>query len=159
MNMVHKYKGFTLIELLVVISIIGILAVILVANYSSIRERARDTQRKSDLAQYRTSLSQFASKNSGFYPQYITTRDVSPTICSAIGTTACPEDPLNNPPSIVRTYKYRSNGTASDGAPQATEFVLWAELEVSTTPTYWIVCSGGNSGESSSAPTSSVCPL
>lgn len=49
-------KGFTLIELLVVISIIGLLAVLLVANFMATRSRARDTQRKSDMRNLATAL-------------------------------------------------------------------------------------------------------
>ncbi len=44
-------KGFTLIELLIVIAIIGMLSAMLVPNFMGARERARDTQRKSDLKQ------------------------------------------------------------------------------------------------------------
>src|SRR3989304_7436700 len=49
-------RGFTLIELLVVISIIGLLATLLVANFNAARARARDAQRKSDLRQIQTAL-------------------------------------------------------------------------------------------------------
>jgi len=44
-------KAFTLIELLVVIAIIGSLSALLLPNFMAIRERARDSQRKSDLKQ------------------------------------------------------------------------------------------------------------
>jgi len=52
-------KGFTLIELLVVIIIIGTLAALLVANFMSARERARDVQRKQDLKQIQTALEMY----------------------------------------------------------------------------------------------------
>lgn len=46
-----KRHGFTLIELLVVIAIVGILATIITVNLVGARDKARDTKRKSDLAQ------------------------------------------------------------------------------------------------------------
>jgi len=49
-------KGFTLIELLVVIVIIGVLSSFLTVSFKAVRERARDTQRKSDLRQIQTAL-------------------------------------------------------------------------------------------------------
>jgi len=49
-------QGFTLIELLVVISIIGLLSTILLANFNSMRERARDAERESDLRNIKTAL-------------------------------------------------------------------------------------------------------
>jgi len=54
-------KGFTLIEVLVVITIIGILAVLLLANFGPSREKARDIQRKTDLNQIKTSLALYYS--------------------------------------------------------------------------------------------------
>src|SRR3989339_1578457 len=48
--------GFTLIELLVVIAIVAILAGLVIINLAGVRERARDTQRKSELTEVKSAL-------------------------------------------------------------------------------------------------------
>lgn len=77
-------KGFTLIELLVVIAIIGILAVLIIINMNGVRERVRDTQRKSDLSQIKNALYLYKIEY-----QYFPINDISDRIL------AC------SPPSLI----------------------------------------------------------
>ena len=60
-------QGFTLIELLIVIAIIGILAGLIGANFVTVRQRARDADRKTDIEQTRTALELYRT-DQGTYP-------------------------------------------------------------------------------------------
>ena len=146
-------KGFTLIELLVVISIIGILASLTLVSYSGAQKQTRDTQRRSDLAQYRNGLENFAANNKGMYPVYSTRQQIlsqSSNFCvlptgqplKPTYISSCPIDPIS--PSTTYVYNYRSDGTLNNGTAKATKYVLWATLE---TGGYWEVCSDGRAGK------------
>jgi len=116
--------GFTLIELLVVISIIGILATLLLANYSATRERARDAQRKSDLRNIQTALRMFYND----FNRYPSSSSGLIAGCGTTGNTACdwggvfsagstsvvymnilPKDPQSN-----RKYYYNYNSSTGE---------------------------------------------
>ncbi len=71
-------SGFTLIELLIVIAIIGILATLISANYVGVRQRARDTSRKSDLRQIQSALELYKS-DVGSYPNGFSNKSVTNT--------------------------------------------------------------------------------
>lgn len=146
-------KGFTLIEMLVVVSVIGILTTLALASFTGTQKQARDTQRKSDLKQYQTTLEEYATKNDSLYPAYPTSASANDTLCSDLSLTGCPEDPKNTSPYV---YRYITNGTTGD---TATQYSLWTSLE-NKSDTYWIVCSSGKIGEGSTAPSEgTVCPL
>jgi prepilin-type N-terminal cleavage/methylation domain-containing protein len=158
----RKNKGFTLIELLVVISIIGILAAIALVSFTSSQKQARDTVRKSDSKQYQLALENFANKGGGLYPQRPDGSGVLAwtTLCADLSLTTCPQDPRFTQDASF-TYQYQSNGTLSDGTAVASSYVIWNKLENVTVTTYWVVCSNGKSGQTTSAipPTGGACPL
>ena len=161
--------GFTLIELLVVISIIGILAALAIFGMQSAFKNSRNTQRKSDLRQYQSSLENYANANNGLYFARTSATGIAASNLSGAGTNLCSDLTLSNCPedpswttSGQPIYRYQSDGTG--GTPNATKYLLWATLE--TTPVkYWIVCSTGKSGEQPNtwtppgSPNTGTCPL
>lgn len=155
-------KGFTLIEMLVVISLIGILAALALVSFGASQKQARDTTRKSDLRQYQTSLEMYGNLTSGLFPSRTTAVSAYSTLCSDLNVRlepdiSCSEDPKVPSDSTYYTYKYISNGTS--GTDTATDYILWAKIENSSTTKYWVVCSNGKTGESTSIPSSGTCPI
>lgn len=125
-----RHKGFTLIELLVVISVIGILATLIIANFNAARARARDAQRKSDLREIKAGLMMYHND----FEKFPNNSGSKIAGCGTSGTSACdwgekweasivymkilPDDPLA--PSASYSYEY--NATDDD-------FYLWVTLE------------------------------
>lgn len=97
-------KGFTLIELLVVISIIGILSSVVIASLNTAREKARDTNRITDLKQLQLALELYYDSNSSAYP--VALSSLAPTYIQTVPTDPRSGDqykyswnPLSNPSS------------------------------------------------------------
>lgn len=68
----NKQKGFTLIELLVVIAILGILSVISFVTLDTVRAKARDTKRISEINQVTKALEVYFTEH-GHYPYFTNT--------------------------------------------------------------------------------------
>lgn len=129
-------RGFTLVELLVVISIIGILAALIVANFVGARSRASDATKKADLRSIKTALQLFHN-DYNIFPEaanglYIRGCGVDPLVSPS---NCLPGEPfsagagstvyMNSVPEIG--FRYRS-GT-NDCEPTGQTFLLFVTLE------------------------------
>jgi type IV pilus assembly protein PilA len=93
-------KGFTLIELLVVILIIGILAAIAIPAFLNQRNKAYDSQAKSNIKTAQLAEETYSTDNNGTY--------ASDTLTSGdTGSLATIEPTLKNAPFVTAT----ANGT------------------------------------------------
>lgn len=165
-----KNKGFTLIEILIVITIIGLLLALALVGLGGAQQRARDTTRKSDLAQYRAAIQNFSGDNEGMFPGFTTEVYVTDTLCDSTeagnvvaylgGTGTCLKDPRDNGGCGSATsplkYCYRSN--SGDGN-NASEYVLYTGLETGGVVAWWQVCSNGKSGKITTLPADSSCDV
>ncbi len=151
-------KGFTLIELLIVVSIISILATLLMASFSLARKQGRDTQRRSDIGQYRIALENYYAVNS-FYPnqqkgngnsqngQGIFLAGPNNPLYSFMNNTVL-ADPVNS-----GNYAYYYVGDNS-----GLNYKLYTGMESGG---YWEICSNGKAGATQQQPASddSVCEI
>lgn len=105
-------RGFTLIELLMVIAIIGLLASITLTSVATVRDKARDTRRVTDVKQLAGAVELYRLAN-GTYPvatvPTLAIPGVSPTYVSSIP--AAPSPPAKNCTSTQNQYLYQSDGT------------------------------------------------
>lgn len=135
--------GFTIVELLIVIVVIGILAAITVVAYNSVQQRARDAQRRSDVAQIVKAFqlwstdtgNNFNSVGAGAGGQWIGWFDAQyspyPSVKNVLVTSGYLHtnvvDPINTKTLDGKTHAYMVAPCTSDTA--ATHRVLLARLE------------------------------
>jgi general secretion pathway protein G len=136
-NSKFQIHGFTLIELLVVISILGILASLLISNVTGARERARDSQRKSDLLQVKEALKMYYND----FDEYPTGSSTVIGCGTTLQATECPWGEefkrgnttymkiLPKDPSWTETSLKSYSYTSPWGDEGADNFLLCADLE------------------------------
>ena len=108
--------GFTIVELLVVIVVIGILVGITIVSYGAIQQRARDSERGSDITQMKIALEKYRAET-GAYPKLCADNAgcaiglMSPILDSYL--TVVPHDPKYAADS-ASDYKYVRGLEATD---------------------------------------------
>ncbi|OGM11460.1 hypothetical protein A2Z22_00215 [Candidatus Woesebacteria bacterium RBG_16_34_12] len=176
-SLYKKKNAYTLLELVLVAAILGVLASFGINTFKGSQARSRDTQRKSDLNQYRVALETYGTNHNGLFPgrnglfglwasdktscgagscYYLCTTD--------LGLSGCPADPYDGQNKCYggTTCRYWYQGNNCDnGSACATNFTLRAMLENENA--FWVVCANGKSGNVDSATDFSTlggsCPL
>jgi prepilin-type N-terminal cleavage/methylation domain-containing protein len=171
---IKNYKsGFTLVELMVAIVVMAVLATLSYSSFTGAQKQARDSQRRSDLNQYKIALENYANSNNGKYVGLTVSAPYSihsNNLCSATTTTysllaftndTCLIDPKQTDSSEHQcnsdtdyNYCYAEDGVINGAT--ADNYLLFSKME---TGGFWVVCSTGKQGKYSTLPTNSTCPL
>jgi type II secretion system protein G len=137
-----KTSGFTIVELLIVIVVIGILAALVVTTYNGIQQKARDTERKTDINALHGQIEAYQAQN-GKYPTLANMNDSAFRQANLKGLDpAALQDPKGTAQTLVAApgadaYAYAvtgNGGVACDNTTtDCTGYTLTATLEAGGT--------------------------
>lgn len=145
-----RSSGFTIIELIVVIIVLGILVGITIVSYNGAQGRARDADRRVDVANLVKALEMYYDDN-GRYPTASGTNSTAGSIWYSSDTTSwstfatalagiltpLPSDPLNKAGNIRAAnspglnYAYYGNTSTYCGATAGQMYIIEYRLEAS----------------------------
>lgn len=72
----RKQSGFTIVELLIVIIVIGILAGLVLVTFTGVQQKARNTERQTDIKAVASHLETYNAAN-GLYPTFANLNDLT----------------------------------------------------------------------------------
>jgi general secretion pathway protein G len=113
----NKKSGFTLVEILIVVIILGILAAIVIPQFTNASQDARRSSLASQLQTLRSQIELYKLQHGDGLPNLIASWDPLTTVTSFGGQNfgpymqAAPSNPLNNNTNVVN-----GNGTAAAAA-------------------------------------------
>lgn len=109
-------KGFTIVELLIVIVVIGILAALVVTTFTGIQQRARNTERQTDIKAIHGQVEAYYAQN-GRYPTLANMNDATFRNANMKGLD---EDALKDPKGTAATLVGAAAANAYSYAVTAT---------------------------------------
>lgn len=140
--------GFTIVELLIVIVIIGILAAITIVAYNGIQNRAKDTERTSEMKSLEKALALYYVDNSA-YPTcanapYVTGAAASGCSFSSLAASLVPKyissiptDPVNSGSyQYYYAVGYQKTGATTYSETLTNNYITGMKLVTITSPTY-----------------------
>ncbi len=144
MTLKRKEQGFTIVELLIVIVVIGILAALVITTFTGIQQRARNTERQTDIKALHGQIEAYYAQE-GSYPDLTSMNDTTPntgflaTSMKGLDKEAL-QDPKGNTPALASgagsatQYGYapfQSDGTTActTAAKDCAVYKLTATLE------------------------------
>ncbi len=133
-------RGFTIVELLIVIVVIGILAALVIVTYNGIQQKARDTERKTDINAIASHMEAYNAQN-GRYPTLANVNDATFRSTELKGLDpAALQDPKGAAQALVATpaanvYAYAVTPAGCDNGANGdcTQYTLTATLEAGGT--------------------------
>lgn len=133
-------SGFTIVELLIVIVVIGILAALVVTTYNGIQQKARDTERKTDVNALHGQIEAYQAQN-GKYPTLANLNDSTFRTSNLKGLdSAALQDPKGTAQTLVASpqadaYSYAATPSGCDNSTNGdcTGYTLTATLEAGGT--------------------------
>lgn len=136
----RKSSGFTIVELLIVIVVIGILAALVVVTYNGIQQKARDTERKTDINAIHGQTEAYQAQN-GKYPTMANINDATFRSNNMKGLDpAALQDPKGSSQALCASstascYGYVATPSGCDNASNGdcTGYTLTATLEAGGT--------------------------
>ena len=133
-------RGFTIVELLIVIVVIGILAALVITTFSGIQQKARNTERQTDIKAMHGQLEAYYAQN-GRYPTLANMNDATFRSANMKGLDdEALKDPKGTASTLAaapaaNTYSYEptpsgcDNDTTTATPPDCTGYTLTATNE------------------------------